>query len=77
MFGSALRQRRQTIDPAASDPFRSAITPDEDIDFTITAGTLTSLTLNRTSGQSVTMTKQWMQLEPRPLTLRLELQETT
>lgn len=39
-----------------SDPFTGAITPIDTLDYTVTAGSLSSLTLDRTSGQSVTIT---------------------
>lgn len=40
----------------ATDPFTAAITPASGTDYTVTAGSLSSLTLNRTSGASCTIT---------------------
>lgn len=40
----------------SSDPFINAVTPVASTDYTITAGSLASVTLDRTSGQSVTIT---------------------
>lgn len=44
------------IDARASDPFTDAVTPVEDTDFTVSAGSLASITISRNSGQSVTVT---------------------
>lgn len=39
----------------SSDPFQSAITPVNATDYTVTAGSISSVSLDRTSGQSVTI----------------------
>lgn len=40
----------------ASEPFTGAVTPVAGTDFTVSAGSIASVTLNRTSGQNVTIT---------------------
>lgn len=43
------------VQVAATDPFKDAITPREDTDYTITAGALSGVELLTTSGQTVTL----------------------
>lgn len=46
----------RTIVLQASDPFRDAVTPQSGFDYQLLSGSLSSVTLSRTSGQSTTIT---------------------